>query len=129
MTPESFSNEKLQGLAEIVYEAFNGDENISPAVLIDRIEDEKLRTYIYQSAFQKYTISKTWEEISSGLETDKNLFKYAKDAVKSFKLFKIDKEIEQNDLRLKDTIPEEELRNILTKHNNLLREKKLIQEE
>lgn len=129
LTPEDFSDPMFQYLSELVFDAFSSGEDILPGGLLDKIEDEKIRQFVLKTTFEKYTISKTWEEINPGDSEESSLTRYAKDTIKSFKLFRIDKELKINYNNLKNTTDELEMMRLMKANNYLLEERKLIQNE
>ncbi|MGE5400559.1 MAG: DNA primase [Ignavibacteriales bacterium] len=129
LTPEDFSDPMFQYLSELVFDAFSSGEDILPGGLLDKIDDEKIRQFVLKTTFEKYTISKTWEEINPGDSEESSLTRYAKDTIKSFKLFRIDKELKINYNNLKNTTDELEMMRLMKANNYLLEERKLIQNE
>lgn len=128
-TPEDFSVPAFQKLAELVFESFNNKESVSPGSLVEKIEDENFKEFILKIAFEKHTISKTWEDINPGMPYFKVLLKHAVDTVKKIRLYKIDKEIKFNHDRINESKDEEEILNLMKINNSLFEEKKVIQNE
>lgn len=128
-TPEDFSVPAFQKLAELVFEAFNNKENVSPGALVEKIEEENIKEFVLKIAFEKYTISKTWEEINPGMPFSKVLLKHAVDTIKKIRLYKIDKEIKSNHDKINESKDEEEILNLMKINNSLFEDKKIIQNE
>lgn len=129
LTPEDFTETTSQYLAELVYDTFQTGEDILPGALIDKIEDEAVRQFVIKMSMEKHTISKTWEEINPGDDDSQNLMRYARDAIRRFRLFRIDKELKLNYNNIKNSADEGEIMRLMKANNYLLEEKKLIQKE
>lgn len=129
LTPEDFTEPVSQYLAEMVYDTFQSGEDILPGALIDKIEDDANRQFVIKMSMEKYTISKTWEEINPGDEESQNLMRCAKDTIRRFRLFRIDKELKINYNNIKNSTDENEIMRLMKANNYLLEEKKLIQKE
>ncbi|MGE5432199.1 MAG: DNA primase [Syntrophomonadaceae bacterium] len=129
LTPEDFTEPMPQYLAELVYDAFQSGGDILPGALIDKIEDEATRQFVIKMSMEKHTISKTWEEINPGDDESLNLMRYARDSIRRFRLFRIDKEIKLNYNNMKNSTDETEIMRLMKANNYLLEEKKLIQKE
>lgn len=127
LTPEDFTTQSFQYLAEMVYDVYvNGGDTI-PGALIEKIKDETLRTYVLNNAVDRYSISKTWEQFNPGLPEPLSLMKYAKDAVRSLRLYRIDSEILYNSQRIESAENEGEILELMKYNNALFAEKKIIQ--
>ncbi len=123
ISPEEFLTEEHAKLAEIVYEAYKNNEEIIAASLIEKISDEKLQSFVLNLTFDKYSISRNWEDIYPGLPHEKILQKIAVDTVKRFRTEKINFEI-KNNFRLIESATEEEERFELMKLNHELEKEK-----
>jgi DNA primase len=129
ISPEDFSNSDYRILANLVYESFSNNESIASAELVEKINDEKIRQFILDRSFEKYIISKTWDQIYPDKSDNENLLKHAKDAVRSYKLFHIDLEIRRNSEKIKSAKNEDDVIELMKKNNSLQQEKKLIQQD
>lgn len=116
-------------LAEIVYSALENGEEIIASALIDRIKDEELQSYVHELAFDKYVISKNWDVIHPGEDSEISLQKTAKDTVIKFKVEKINYQIAANDEKMKQSLIEEETHNLLKIKRNLEEQVKAIKQE
>lgn len=128
-TPEDFTVEAFQSLAEMIFEAFHNKESISAGSLVEKIEEENIKQYVLKIAFEKYSISKTWDDINPGMPNHKMLLKHAVDTIKKIRTYRIDKEIKLNHDRLKESKDEEEILNLMKINNSLFEEKKVILNE
>jgi|WetSurMetagenome_2_1015567.scaffolds.fasta_scaffold10054_4 DNA primase len=129
LVPEDFSDNSRRYLANIVSEAYNNDESISTAYLLEKIDDEEIKQIFRVLSFEKYAISKDWEERRPGSQVSIDLINTAKDTVKKFKLFHIDFEINLNGERINSAKDEKEVIDLMKKNNALQQEKKLIQQD
>ncbi|MGE5441397.1 MAG: DNA primase [Bacteroidota bacterium] len=129
LTPEDFTEPMSQYLAELVYDTFQSGEDVLPGALIDKIEDEKTKQFVINMSMEKHSISRTWEEINPGDDESQNLIRYARDTIKQFRLFRIDKELKLNYNNIKNSTDENEILRLMKARNYLLEEKKLIQKE
>ena len=116
-------------MAEIVYSALENGEEIIASALIDRIKDEELQSYVHELAFDKYVISKNWDVIHPGEDSEISLQKTAKDTVIKFKVEKINYQIAANDEKMKQSLIEEETHNLLKIKRNLEEQVKAIKQE
>lgn len=127
LTPEDFTLPAFQNLAELVYDAFVNGGDILPGALIDKIEDTKSKEYILKATIEKYTISKNWEQFNPGVPEAQKLMKYARDAIRNLRLFKIDREIKANYEKIRMTSDEMEIMELMKYNSSLIEERKIIQ--
>lgn len=121
---DEFSTEAYTKIAELVYSAFSNNEEIIAGSLIEKINSEELQLHIRNLIFDKYSISRNWENIYPGLDSKKILQKIAIDTVKKFKTEKINFEIKSN-MKLIELASEENERFELMKLNGELEKEKL----
>lgn len=126
ISPEDFLFEAHSKIASIVYEAFHNQEDLIASSLISKIHDEKLEQYVAEITFDKYSISRNWENIRPGQQTEKILLKIAYDNVRKFKLFSIDKLIKENSKMLEEAHSEEERIQYMREIRNLQLDKQKI---
>ncbi|MCU7496454.1 MAG: DNA primase [Ignavibacteria bacterium] len=129
LTPEDFTEPVSQHLAELVYDTYQSGEDILPGALIDKIQDEETKQFVIKMSLNKYSISKTWDVINPGDDESHNLLRYARDSIRKFRLFRIDKELKINYNTIKNSTDESEIMRLMKANNHLLEEKKLIQNE
>lgn len=128
-TPEDFNYHYHEELVTSVYEAFQNSEDLSASTLIAKIKDEEVQTYLLEISFDKYSISKTWDELNPVLEDEKLLYKFAADTIKNFKIAKIEEKIAANHERIELAESEQESLRIMKENMELEKEKKMIKEE
>jgi DNA primase len=116
-------------LAEIVYNALEKGEEIITSALIDKIKEEELQLYVRELVFDKYSISKDWDDIHPGEDSDISLQKTAKDTVTKFKVEKINYQIQSNYQKAKTAVTEEERFDLMKANADLEKEKSVIRQE
>jgi DNA primase len=119
---ELFSDSRFKKLAEIAHDGFS-EHKFSPADLIDKIDDEELRSFIFKVALTDETISKKWDEISYNGKIEKDTFEYAIHTVTNFLVNQIEQQIKINNHIIEES-KDERLHLELLKRNNELQEEK-----
>lgn len=120
-----FTNPKLKYLVEIVLDGHN-DRDISPAYLIEKIEDAQLKDFIFKLALTDETISHRWDELSLNGKIEKDSLEYAKETVIKFLVYQIEQEIMTNNKIIENTNDEHLKIELLSRNKELLNEKKLL---
>lgn len=92
---DNFTNDDYKIVATIVENGFN-EGKISPAYLIEKIEDDDLKNLVLELSLSEYSISKNWDELSSNGKIEKDTYEYAVETVKNYQIFQIDEEIKRN---------------------------------
>lgn len=92
--PEDFENVNVKEVAEIVYKHFRSGI-YSPAAIIEKITNEKIKNYIIQLSLSNEAISKHWEEINNGEKIERDSIQYAEDLVRNYQIAKIDLQLEE----------------------------------
>ncbi len=124
---EDFSNLKFRKLAEIVYEGFE-EQRISPADLVDKIEEEELREFIFDLTLTDETISKKWDDLSYNGKIEKDSLEHATDTVRNFQLLQIDKQIKLNNKFIAESKDERLHLEMMKRNKELSEEKKTLLE-
>ena len=106
--PYSFSISYNRELFKLAVDTFDVGESIVAGALLDKLGEENSKAYLREITFEKYGISKIWDDIYPGADEKLVLMKYAKDTLKKFKLQQIDREINENHKRLEETTDENE---------------------
>jgi hypothetical protein len=122
---DSFANPKYKALAEVVVHGYN-DNRISPAYLIEQIENEELRSFILKHTMIDLSISKNWDEFSYDGEIKKDTIEYARDTVRAFLIYQIDKEIETNNKIIAESKDERLHLELMRINKERLEEKKAL---
>ena len=122
---ENFYNHKYRKLAEIVEEGLKEDK-ISPAYLIDKIDEEETRSFILDLTLADETISKKWDELSYNGKIEKDSFEHAVETVKTFQLFEIDREIKENNRMMEQSKDERLHMEMMNRNKELLEKKKAL---
>ncbi len=120
-----FSNPDLKYLIEIVLDGHN-DRDISPAYLIEKIEKEQLKDFIFKLTLKDESISHRWEELSLNGKIEKDSLEYARETVNKFLIFQIEQEIKENNRIIENTNDEHLKIELLNRNKDLLNEKKQL---
>lgn len=128
-TPEDFHYHYHPNLVEVVYQNFQEGSDLSAGSLIAKVKDEEQQQYLMEITFDKYSISKTWDELNPVLEDEKLFYKFAFDTVKKFKIAKIEEKISANNNRIELAESEEESLMIMKENMELEREKRKIRDK
>lgn len=118
-----------QKLFNIVREAYENDEDFIVGALLEKINDEDLQKYILEITFDKYSISKSWDDINPGPSKEKIMMKDVKDTIAKFKASLIDLKIKENFKRLENSETEEEKIELMKINRDLEKTKMQIKEE
>lgn len=125
IAPELFVDTKLKKLAEIAYNGFD-EHKYSPAYLIDLIQDEELRNFIFKITLVDETISKKWDEISYNGKIEKDSLEYAIATVTNFLVNQIEQQIKRNNQLIAESKDERLHLELLTRNKELQEEKKSL---
>ncbi len=128
ITYDDLSDPIFKQLYVIVYDEYEND-NYSPADIIEKIDDENLKTYVMQLVLSEDAISRRWEEIGDLRDPKNVLLKTAGDTIKRFRLKRIDAIINQINGELKNYSDESLIMENLKEIKKLQEEKKLILNE
>lgn len=120
---ELFTNPKFKSLAEIVHDAYS-DNHFSPAYLIDKIDNDELKTFIFKLALADETISKKWDEISYTGKIEKDTIEFAHETVRSFLIYQIDQQIKANNRIISESKDERLYIELFIRNKELQEEKK-----
>ena len=125
IAPELYSDYKLKRLAEIAYAGFE-DQKFSPSYLIDKIDDEELRNFIFKITLVDETISKKWDEISYNGKIEKDTLDYAISTVTNFLVNQIEQQIKRNNQIIAESKDERLHLELLMRNKELQEEKKSL---
>ncbi|HVO74048.1 MAG TPA: DNA primase [Ignavibacteriaceae bacterium] len=128
LDPEEFCQESHRKLIEIINKNIRENSKVIAGSLIDKIQDENLKAYILEITFEKYSISKNWEEIYPGPSREKVLLKYAVDTVRKFKIMQIEQQLADN-LKKMENSTKEESESLMLKKMELEKQRRKIKEE
>ncbi len=113
-------------LSELIYSALINGEKVTTGSLIDKLENEDQKLYLRELTFEKYQISKKWEDLNPSISDDKVLRKYSIDTVKRFKLRQVEEKISGIHDNLSNVTDEKEKLELLNEIKSLSHEKQLI---
>jgi len=123
--PNDFTNEMFKIIAGKVEESYRSGK-VSPAAIIESIEDENIKSFILSFSINEESISRRWEERSHNGKIELKLLQQTKDLIKKYRKNKIDEQIKLNIQKIA-TLEDEENKILLLKENNELYEQiKLI---
>ena len=127
-SPDDFKYKYHTKLVNEVYEAYQNSDDLSPSALIARIKDAEPQSYLLEITFDKYSISKTWDELNPVFEDDKLFYKFAVDTIKNFKVVQLEKRISDNNERIEQADSEEEKLKLMKENIDLEKEKKSVKD-
>ncbi len=125
IAPELYSDYKLKRLAEIAYSGFE-DQKFSPSYLIDKIDDEELKNFVFKITLVDETISKKWDEISYNGKIEKDTLDYAISTVTNFLVNQIEQQIKRNNQIIAESKDERLHLELLMRNKELQEEKKSL---
>jgi DNA primase len=128
-SPDDFNYQYHQNLVSAVYEVYQDSEDLTASSLVAKVKDEEEQAYLLEITFDKYSISKTWDELNPVFEDEKLLYKFALDTIKNFKISKIEEKMAANHERVEQAESEQEKLEIMKENMELEKEKKIIKEE
>jgi DNA primase len=127
--PDEFKVRVHEEVADLLHSAFLQDQDLTAGAIIDKLEDEDHKLYARELTFEKYQISKSWEDINPSLSNEKILKKYSFDAVRKFKLKQVEEKISELNKGLSQITDEDEKIDLMKEIRELSREKQLIKED
>jgi len=128
-SPEDFNYQFHQELVSIVYEAYQNSEDLAASSLVAKVKGEEQQAYLLEITFDKYSISKTWDELNPVFEDEKLLSKFALDTIKNFKIAKIEERMAVNHEQIEQAENEKEKLKLMKENMELEKEKKMIKED
>lgn len=128
LSVDDFCLESHRKLFERIDNSLQKNIKVLAGSLIDKIEDENLKAYILEITFEKYSISKNWEEIHPGPSREKVLLKYALDTVRKFKVMQIEQQLSANLKKLENS-SREESEELMLNNMELEKQRRRIKEE
>ncbi len=127
--PDEFKIDIHKELAELVQTAVMNDDDLTAVSLIEKLENEEAKSYARELAFEKYQISKNWDDINPSDDSEKTLKKYSSDAVRKFKLNEVEDKIDILNNTMSSLDDEDKRLELLKEIRDLTREKQLIKED
>jgi DNA primase len=120
--PEDFANPTFQKLAELVRKSYT-NHIISPAAIIEKIDDAELKKFVLSMSIDREAISKKWEELNHSGNVEFNIVQYTDDVIKKYRIKKIDILIKKNNDLISSLENEVEMINLLKVNKELQEEK------
>jgi DNA primase len=127
--PDDFKAEIHKVLLELIHSSFIEEGTVSAASIIEQLEAEDLKLYTRELVFEKYQISKNWDDVNPALSDEKVLKKYSTDVICKFKLKQVEEKISMKNDDLVNISEEEDKLNIMKEIRELIKEKQLIKED
>ena len=128
-SPDGFNYQFHRDLVGVVYEAYRDSEDLTASTLVAKVKAEEQQAYLLEITFDKYSISKTWDELNPVFEDEKLLYKFAMDTIKNFKIAKIEEKMAANHERIERAESENEKLELMKENMELEKEKKIVKEE
>lgn len=122
---DNFTNDDYKIVATIVENGFN-EGKISPAYLIEKIEEDNLKNLVLELSLSEYSISKNWDELSSNGKIEKDTYEHAIETVKNYQIFQIEEEIKRNNKLIEESKDELLHLELLKRNKELTEDKKAI---
>lgn len=101
VAPDELSDERVRKAVRFILHRLEKTGWASAATVINEIDDPELKSLISDLALSKYELSKGWAEMAVEIE-EPDPWKIARDAVVAIKKQAVQREIEQNQRRLKE---------------------------
>ncbi len=127
--PDDFRITVHKEIAELIFSSFLHSDETTVGSLIDKLENDDQRLYIRELTFEKYQISKNWEDINPSLSNEKIFKKHSADAVKKFRLMQFEEKISDLNNNLSQVSDEDEKLELMKEIRDLSHEKQLIKED
>lgn len=102
LNAKDFFNEKAGQIFSIIQAEYEEHGEINITTIMNKVEDETLMTILFDSIFEKYSISKEWQDEYSKKE-DYSLIQIAHDLIRKFKELYIKNEIAKTQEKIKNT--------------------------
>ncbi len=127
ISPEELVDDRVRKAVVFILERLEGTGTAFPAAIINEVEDVELKSLISDLALSKYELSKGWAEMEVEIE-EPDPWKIARDSIVAIKRQAIQREIEQNQRRLKDASQHgEDIATLVHRHQDLLQRLKGIE--
>lgn len=125
IVPEDFHNQTFREIAEVIKAAYK-IHVVSPAAIIEKIEDNEIKNYILTLSLNQEAISKKWNDLNHDGDIEFDLIQYTYDVVKKYRVKKIDSLIKQNNQQIAAIDDEGLILELMRENKELQEEKKLI---
>lgn len=101
ISPDELSDERVRKAVRFMLHRIEEAGQAPAAMVMNEIDDPDMKSLISDLALSKYELSKGWAEMAVEIE-EPDPWKIARDAVIAIKKQAVQREIEQNQRRLKD---------------------------
>ncbi len=127
VSPEELLDVRVRKAVEFVLHRLEGTGTASPATIINELDDPDLKGLISDLALSKYELSKGWAEMEVEIE-EPDPWKIARDSIVTIKRQATNREIEQNQRRLKEaSLQGQDTGPLIRRHQELLNQLKEIE--
>ncbi len=124
---EDFTHPHARSLAERIMHCLEEGEALEPTQLVNELQEPQQRRLVAELLFNKYQLSKGWDEHSAGME-QADPRKVAADAIGVLRRRSIEQLIEKNQHSLKEASQRgDDITSILERHQQLLAEMKQLE--
>ncbi len=126
--PNEIRNKRYREVVEIIEKCYRNG-NTSLPVILDKVQDEEIKTFISSFAVAYEPISKRWDDHYESGKIELNSFQKAKDVVKKYRIARIDNLIRKNNNFIATSDDDEKIIELMKENNELAMQKKLILED
>jgi DNA primase len=103
ISPDELSDQRVQKAVRFILQRREAVGAAPAAVIVNELDDPELKSLISDLTLSKYELSKGWAEMAVEIE-EPDPWKIARDSVVALKRQAVQREIEQNQRRLKDAV-------------------------
>ncbi|MBI9070967.1 MAG: DNA primase [Melioribacteraceae bacterium] len=123
--PDDFNNKIYRSIAGVVYNAYR-DHVHETSAMIDKIEDETLKSFVFRLAIEQESISKKWDDYTGSYTKEYVIKQSADDLVKKYRIEQLNKIIKRNNKTIEDLDDELAKLELMKENNELNLEKSEI---
>ncbi|NOX66793.1 MAG: DNA primase [Chlorobi bacterium] len=123
--PDEIRNEKYRKVMEVIEGCYKNG-NTSLPVILDKVKDEEIKTFISSFAVAQEPISKRWDDHYESGKIELNAIQKAEDVVKRYRINRIDNMIRKNNNFIATHDDDEKIIDLMKENHELEVQKKLI---
>ena len=113
----------------VVKNEFEARNNLNPASLIAKFDDDEIQSYLREITIEQYTVSSTWLKNNPSVTPDIILKRYAKDLIIKYRQLQIDVQILKNFQAIENADSEQRSIELMKENQELEKEKKYIRDQ
>ncbi len=125
--PDEIKNNKYRKVMEVIEGCYKNG-NTSLPVILDKVKDEEIKTFISSFAVAQEPISKRWDDHYESGKIELNAMQKAEDVVKRYRIDRIDNMIRKNNNFIATHDDDEKIIDLMKENHELEVQKKLIKE-